>query len=146
MQPLVRHLVGPALVIAITLILKTFFSLVDPSIIALIYLFCFTAILGSETFCGVLLGAKIRTSKNFLHAENLDAVLAGLLDDLTRRLPFELVLVLEQAEDLVLQATRAEETHLRFLRPFPRRPRLNRGQSHRVPSSRRLGRISALRR
>jgi hypothetical protein len=27
-------------------------------IIGLVYLFCFTALLGSETFCGVLLGAK----------------------------------------------------------------------------------------
>jgi hypothetical protein len=27
-------------------------------LIAMVYLFCFTALLGSETFCGVLLGAK----------------------------------------------------------------------------------------
>ncbi|MCW3095587.1 MAG: hypothetical protein JWL77_1205 [Chthonomonadaceae bacterium] len=31
-------------------------------LIAMIYLLCFTAILGSETFCGVLLGAKYHAS------------------------------------------------------------------------------------
>jgi WD40 repeat protein len=35
-------------------------------------------------------------------------LLAGLLDELTRRLPFDLVLVIEQGEDLVLEATADE--------------------------------------
>ena len=35
-----------------------FITLLQGPLIALIYLFCFTALLGSETFCGVLLGAK----------------------------------------------------------------------------------------
>ncbi len=40
-------------------------------------------------------------------------LLAALVDKLTRRLPFDLVLALEQAEDLVLQVTKAEEARSR---------------------------------
>ena len=43
------YLIGPLL---------CFITLVQGPLIAMVYLFCFTALLGSETFCGVLLGAK----------------------------------------------------------------------------------------
>jgi hypothetical protein len=43
------YLVGPILF---------FIALSQGMVIAMVYLLCFTAILGSETFCGVLLGAK----------------------------------------------------------------------------------------
>lgn len=43
------YLVGPIVFIV---------ALYQGPIIALVYLLCFTALLGSETFCGVLLGAK----------------------------------------------------------------------------------------
>jgi hypothetical protein len=39
-----------------------FLLFIQGPLIALMYLFCFTAILGSETFCGVLLGAKYHAS------------------------------------------------------------------------------------
>ncbi len=43
------YLIGPLL---------CFVTLWQGPLIGLIYLFCFTVLLGSETFCGVLLGAK----------------------------------------------------------------------------------------
>lgn len=43
------YLVGPVLF---------YVTLYQGPLIALVYLLCFTAVLGSETFCGVLLGAK----------------------------------------------------------------------------------------